>query len=514
MNSRFWKQSSKFIFVAIDFPENAIGHVSSFFYLYTTLNVIMVRESAGVIKVFSYNPFYEEATKRFYEITSISSSVADYYPDKLRNLNAYAYKIIFLRGGSRNVIKGETLTGTDVEIMKLIAQHQKASCKFYYINEDELTKQNFAAAINNPNIDLTIEISLRISSEIHTFVEIYETDGFCAIVPLPKRKSFFDILFKPFDSWTWILIFATMLFSGTAWFFINKRFHIDGVTTGYFIFSYIAYFIGQSVPFREHHKRQKVLLQLTILLTFVLGNAYQSLIISYISDAKNGERITTIDDMIAQNFSFFVDPIFQSMFKTSEDYRGLKSQIIATTSPVLENLNFSKLASENVALIFSCSLVDVMLNKLKPEEILEKKPIYFYYKVPEILYSFYLKYVTTPFSPFGSRLQELVSIIFESGIKQHLLELVPGEDLEARMKREYYENEEYLLNLEDLSGVFYILTAGMTIAFLVLLLELFARDFLRNVDWIGFKKALRGFFNRSGQHRRMRGVFQVRPIEA
>ena len=92
---------------------------------------------------------------------------------------------------------------------------------------------------------------------------------------------------------------------------------------------------------------------------------------------------------------------------------------------------------------------------------------------------------------------------------------LPGEDLKARKKQEYYDNEEYYLILKDLwkSGVFYIIIGGWMCSCLALLLEIFHHDFLNNFKWKKLTKVLRKVFRQTKQRRMRTRFIQVQPIK-
>lgn len=500
--------SSNFIFIAVNFPTNILKYVASVFYFVRALNTILVQETTrGRLIVYSFNPYELELRKRVYEIQADRSTFDVFFPDKFRDLKGYKYQIFFHVKSGRIWKTSNGTFGIDLKVMNNIAQHQNASCQFHTIERDEKGKKFYIDALNNPNFDLTIDTSVEISSNHHQKINTFETDGYCALVPLPSRNSFVKFLIKPFDSWTWLSILLLITFCAFAWIFINKMFQTNSVSTGYFIFSCIAQFIGQSIPFRNHHAIHKMILQLTFIMTFVLGNAYQSLLISFMFNARFGEKISTVDEMINQNFSYLVDPFFKLMFETSNDYPEIRTRIVETLDDATF-LNYSKLSSENVAIIMSCFDSNMLMNDMKAELMNEQKMMNFYYELPTKLYTFYLNYVMTHSSPFGNRIQELVQIIFDSGIKQKWNSRIPYENTKALKEREYYENENYFLNLEDLSNVFYILFICWIVSTVVLILEILFYHYLRCLWWNVKVK----FMNRIRQYQRRSKVIQVQPI--
>lgn len=488
--SRYWSKYAKFIFVAVDFPPNTVAQASLFPFSNRLLNVIFVQELNGKVTVSSYNPFASEPTKMFYELPGNTSNIDIFYEDKLRNVNGYRYNLVGYEDYPRFFVQNNQVFGTDIYFLKTIARQQNAGISVKIIELDVKASKTIASAMNSASFDVLINTGVHASLEQFDVINTFDSDGFCALIPFPERKSIFGMFIKPFDSLTWIFIFITVITSSIVWHFLNKRSRFKLNSASYFMFSFIANLLGQGIPFREHRVMQKVLLQLSIVLTFVLSNAYQSQIISLISAARYGDKISTVDDLMSRNFSFLVDPVFKQMFDSSDGYTSLRENIIDIYG-TLDEANFQKLASENVVIILRCSVADHLLNDIDSELELIRKPINFYYKLPQPLYTIFVKFWMTYLSPFGKRFQEASLKVFESGIKQLWKSRPAFENLEAKKLREYYENEEYLLNLKDLSGVFYILLGGLTIATFVFVLEILI-DMIVNKFW---RKPIHPFIN-------------------
>lgn len=70
----------------------------------------------------------------------------------------------------------------------------------------------------------------RISKLVNTF----DTDGYCALVPFPEKRSIFNFIYKPFDWWTWILLTISMVCCVVVWHFLRKSSLINSNSSGYF----------------------------------------------------------------------------------------------------------------------------------------------------------------------------------------------------------------------------------------------------------------------------------------
>ena len=469
------------------------------------LNFIVILTTGNNFEVISYNPFLRTASKVDKSLTEMNAV----FPDKLLDLNGYVYKILLYPDIPRINVRGNFINAQDFELMRVIAAKQNA--QFNLIVEWHPTEESFNHYLSEGTADICLNTDVFNHATRSRFMmrfNTFDTDGYCVIVPHPKRKTAFGFLFEPFDLWTWILLVGSMVCCAVVWNYLKRSSSLNSNSSGYFVFGFISNFLGQTIPFRDHRPMQKLILQLTILLTFILGTAYQSLVISMIADPRYGTKITTIDELISSNYSFYASSVFLKYFSTSSDYVELKSRTVGFLSG--HDLSFKKFSYENIAIIELCSRLDFILSGLMDKVTAENEAIEFYYMLDAKFSTFYLNLPLSFFSYFQQRLQDLSLRIFESGIRQRWTAKNPFEDAQARQERRYYENEEYFLNLKDLTPAFYLLALGLTISAMTFLFEIFWRDFLKNFIK---DKSTRRVNNIAPKKRTVRKKFiQVQPI--
>jgi hypothetical protein len=492
LQSDYWNNMAKFIFISTHMARNQLIQVSTFFNSLGVLDSITVGSFGEKLVMYSFNPFENQKSKRFYEI----SDKSNLYPDKLKYLKGYAYKMV----ANNEFPVGVHQNGKIVQ--KFIAQ--------------EKTHNKVLRMLNNREIDLSLNTAVSFKSKPANAIKAintFQTDGYCTMLPYPERKSFFSYVMKPYDTWSLTMIAVSMICLVIVWHLLNKYTPVPNPNSPwYFLFAFIAFFIGQGAEFREHRLLQKILIQLMIMMTFMLGNAYQSVLISLMAESRYGEQITTIQGMVDSNFTFKTDPVFMNMFKESEQYQGLHSKITGIFT-LKDFLKLHELSSEKTGLILECSVVDALYMNTANLFEADRNAIDFFYKLSHKLYSFYEMFPTAPYSMFANRLQEYSLKIHESGIKQHWQTLLSFEDMEAVKQRESNAKEEYLLNLEDMAGAFYCLGIGYFAALIAFLFEVFNHDFIQQLNWNTVARAIRrrirrwAWRNRVAPHR----IIQVQP---
>ena len=328
--SEYYRNSEKFIFIGVDMKLSDLNEVFKKFNELKILNFIVILTTGNNFEVISYNPFFQTVSNVDESLTDVNAV----FPDKLLDLNDYEYKIIFSLDVPRIQFRYKTFDAQDYELLKVIAKKQNARLKLSI--EMFPTGKN----LNNHLITGTSDICLNTDFFDHATrsrfmmrFNTFDTDGYCVIVPHPKRKTAFGFLFEPFDLWTWIFLVGSMVCCAVVWHYLKRSSSLNSNSSGYFVFGFVSIFLGQTIPFRDHRPMQKLILQLTILLTFILGTAYQSLLISMIAEPRYGTKITDFKDLIDRDYTFPEKRLFQHYFGITAGHDQLKLRVV-------DDLNF------------------------------------------------------------------------------------------------------------------------------------------------------------------------------
>jgi hypothetical protein len=422
--SQYWNSKSKFILVSTQRERTFLASTTSFFYTMALLDAIIIGQDGIGIQVISYNPFEKEPAKRVYDLDlrkKVTIEVA--FPDKLKDMKGHRYKARYRKYFPDVFFKGDQndengLTGMAKFFIDTIAKHQNATVN-YKRDSLEINKEiRLAKALTTQQADLNLNTNLMMfgkDADKFKLVNTYETDGFCVMLPYSTRKSFFEIIIKPFDLWTWILIMTSVTLLIVVWHFLNMRSNVPNPDSPWLLlFAFYAFFVGQGVEFRRNRLMQKVLIQLMIIMTFFLGNLYQSDLTSQMAEARNGERITTVEEMLAKNYTFHVDILFSRLLRSSGTHQNLQAKI--TGNFETQYLDYEKLAAENVGIISSCNNMYIMFHDM--DQLYRSfGAVDYYYRLPEKIFTWYLSYTTAPYSIYADRLQEYSLRIHESGRK-------------------------------------------------------------------------------------------------
>lgn len=301
--------------------------IVAFFHFLGVLNFIFLYEVSTTWKVFNYNPYSRKLIND--KISSVPAEVSHLFPDKLKDMHGYPYKIIVVHQFPRlNVFEGR-MKGIDAAIFTEIVKHQNASMEiaFEVSPNDNRGTLKFYDVLIGRMADLTLNTVLHSleSSMFLKFINTYDEVGFCALIPILPRLTFLHYILTPFDAWSWILLAGSIAICGLMWKLLSRR--STGTNSAwYFTFNVVGYFLAQSIPLRRNRRVQIAVLQ-CILMTFIMGNAYQSLIIASMSKSREGIRMNTVDEMFSSDLKFKVSPRLLKIFKDSGEFSSIHDRL-------------------------------------------------------------------------------------------------------------------------------------------------------------------------------------------
>lgn len=320
--SGYFQNDVRIVYIATRFRKKMLNNLARHFKNIGVLNyVILYRDQ--VWKVFTFNEFNKH--EKMLNASSAIKNIDLLFPDKLRDMHGYAYKLAITNQKPRLPLKKGRPVGIDESILSEITRHQNARMEIAFVlpvSDPERIKKIYEI-LTNRRADLTLntfyEKSEKSTNRRH--VNTYDVADYCALIPIPNRLSFLNFLLSPFDALSWIFMILSIIVCGFVWKLLRRRF-IASSSAWHFIIGVIANFFSQSVPFRTNRRIQTTLLQLCILMTFIMGNAFQSVIISFISASREGIRMKTINELFESNLKMKVDPRFYRILANSgDDYR-------------------------------------------------------------------------------------------------------------------------------------------------------------------------------------------------
>lgn len=333
--------------------------------------------------------------------------MSEHFPDRQKNLEGFTYELAlteqYPRIRAKKLPDGNyQLGGVNIEIFSEIVKHQggvwTVKVMSDYKNGSKASSRDmdqFAQALLVGQADLTLNTAINVPTvSYRSFVNTYDTVTYCAIVSVPPRLSFLRFLLTPYNPLSWFALWLAVAASALLWrLLIAKNGHSH--STSHFVFGVIANFLGQAIPIKTSSRKQTALLYLCILATFIMGNAYQSIILSLISKSRDGERFKTFNELLQSNLTFDTDFNFKSHVKNTHT-----SVDLARFNTEWERLeNFGMWNKSVNAAILRCDGLEYELNVVVDRQTYEK-----FYMLPEVQMPMYELFMLGARSPFHARL--------------------------------------------------------------------------------------------------------------
>lgn len=298
----------------------------------------------------------------------------------------------------------------------------------------------------------------------------FDTSSHCAMIPIPPVPSYADMILVPYDAWSWMLLGVSIV----GYVVVMKFFEMCSVT-GFnspfdVFFRLVGGVLGQSVELRTTRWYHHMLVIIFVVMMFVFGNVYQSIITGVFTAQRHGQRITTFEEMVDVDSGYnfcMVDYAFVDSRNTA--LKKMKSRMWNEEWRIdLKTIDYEARARNMSALIIECRVVKMLMSADK-SDFTHSHPAAHYYILPETFLSDYANLLSSPKSPFQDMLQEFSLRIFESGIRQHWERTLPFSHVFRPV--EDPPSHDYLL-LDDLVYVFIIYGIGMALATVGFVIEL------------------------------------------
>lgn len=295
------------------------------------LDIVVNCKRKERLEVFLFDLF----RNKIYSISTNTTNSSVFFKDKLRNMMQYSYKAIVCDQPPRlSVYSLENrflVVGVDLLVLYEICILQNDAIKFQEIDSDDpkfLTTIN--KALPSETIDFTLNTMHTSIFNLNSFrldhINTFDENGYCALGPIPKRLTFLDFILSPYDAWSWSCMIISIVICGVFCNILNRK--LENSDSGWRFTSVIAVnFVGQSIPFRNSRPMQMTLLQLCIMMTFIMGNAYQSLIIASMTTSRQGVRMKTISELFKSDFKMKVDRIAYLIFQNSGDFTNILNRM-------------------------------------------------------------------------------------------------------------------------------------------------------------------------------------------
>jgi hypothetical protein len=418
------------------------------------------------------------------------------FPDKLRNMTGYAYRIPVYNQPPRVRIVKRRLSSPIVFFFQALSTIQNSNLKPIFLHNSSFLRRYWLSK----EMDLSMNTANNIVSNEPKLLT-YETKSYCALVPIPPKTSLTQLIFvEPFDGLTWMFFALSVVGCVAVFWMFRSRGAVDSPwLLGYGMF---VYFIGQGVDFsRRNRMVLTILLQLIVLMIFVLSNAYEGVITSFMIQPLHEIRMKTVQDLLTSDYEILTDEAFIYTVRDYNEFQAIGHRLTTQKGMSANDLN-DLIINKRKVIIKECLSAEYELHMQQVNDRNNDRLFSdYYYMLPESIASKYLFLEASFANPFIERLQYYMDLCFQAGL-QHFWKVFINLDFYKEPK--YVVEEVEYLKLEDLYQVFSILAVGYALATLVLLVEIFLHDCLKSLNLRYLAHKLRNRVNKMAYKKKPR----------
>ena len=443
-------------------------NILNIFMIFGFLNVAICHESInGLIQ---YEIVYSLATEVAFYVDIPNGQMI--FPDKLKNMRGFIYKIAFYSQPPRILMQNDVITPM-IFFLEALGKVQNSRFQLLFLNHYSKLEHYWV----NRLMHLTLNTATIFDTPEPKLLT-YETIGYCALIPIPPKTSLSQLIFiEPFDGLTWMFLALSIVSSVAVFWVFRGRGAVDSPwLLGYGMF---VYFIGQGVDFsRRNRMILKMLILLIIMMIFVLSNAYEGAITSFMIQPMQEIRMKTVNDLIASDYEILTDEVFAFHVQDYDNLDSLKSRM--NTSGASKDIRFEEqVKKQHFVLIVTCESAEHELTRV----IGTNHPISdYYYLIPERLTSRFVQLEASYMNPFLETFQYYMDLSFQAGLP-HMWKIYSQQDILKKVKYAAHDDQKTYLKLEDIYQVLIFVSIGLVLATLALICEISFHDCLRYWNW-------------------------------
>jgi len=238
------------------------------------------------------------------------------FPDKLKDMAGYRYKIPIVDQPPIVQIKGNQVKSPMIRFLKEVSKIQNASLELNVIPSGRY----FSKLWQTRQMHLTPNTAATFDNLEPKLIN-YEKRGFCALVPIPEKTLTFRLMIiMPFDYLIWLPFVVSITASVAVWWMYRGRGAVD--SQWLLLAEIYKMFFGQGFTLsRNNHFMLLTLMQLICWLIFVISNAYESKITSCMIEPFYENRLETVEDLLASDYEIVTDEGFEFVVKDNEQFQ-------------------------------------------------------------------------------------------------------------------------------------------------------------------------------------------------
>lgn len=331
----------------------------------------------------------------------------------------------------------------------------------------------------------------------------YEKEGICVLVPkIPTISGWTlqPILLQPFQTNVWLIWLAGLVIAALCWKLLKRQQDSSSLR---FLYVSLIMIVGQLPNVRSTRRVLRILFQMIVISSFFFKNVYEGIVTSTMITKLDYKRFQTFEQLLESEIQFKFSLTRTISLRLAEVY-NLKYDYVRSRFKIEDKLQSSyvEMAKENCVFLTTCTNAEYLMTFNESVQS-------YYYILPHELLSHYRFLDVGVNSNFVEKWQDVMNHAFQTGLQNawnmfHKLGMS-----NAAIHLDITESDTTLTIVEILH-IFIQLLFLHAVATVVLLLEIFYHDFVKNLSW----KLLLRRNKRKNIVKPKVNIIQVRPVES
>jgi hypothetical protein len=398
----------------------------------------------------------------------IGDDLSEIFVTKFTNLHGFSLRLSYLKDEYRMIENNGQLEGIDAEYLKTVLS--KLNSKVDVISKFEKSQSvNFEANHITGSSDISFTMTpqkCNPTSDQRKYLYPHGILEIRVLVPKAGFVSSFQLFLQPFSIKVWITLIVVFMTLGWSWHRLNRRYSKKKLTRTEIGFQITRMQITQEfnlasivVPLRF----KRVFVIGFIFWSFVLSQAYQSVMIANLLEPFSYPEINTIEKLNESGINIYTPKIYFRLVNVISP--------IASTNFIVNDTKYELALKHefepNTAYVMSNT--DAYSVIYSEKNIKNGRPIM--HLMEEVLTYAPQSYTVDKKLPLKEEIDDIIGRIKASGIDQYWKTLAFGR-AEIRYKQKLAQTPQPSLKLKQFESAFKVLLIGHMLALIVFILEL------------------------------------------
>ena len=358
-------------------------------------------------------------------------------------------------------VENKKLIGVEGKLLDLFCERYNLTYSIVNKNTEQYVYQDIINNIYALHADLSLTTGVQMLSKTKfvDFIDLYNNDGLCMLVPRNIPVSSYENFDNPFDYKISICLLISSCLIVITWKTISMAVH-SGFSMNFIIFSVFRYLMGNSATGENRMTyKEKFVVYGYVFVAMILLALYESFVISFMMSDPSYKSVQSFQELNESNTKIYqyYDEIHTVIFRDEL----IMNRVNLTNDKQIVSL--PKDFDHNLAYVTTCQYADSFIRSsgnINGDQRL--------FDIMDEKITFYAQsYPVSNIFPLKKELQFIVSVLRESGLRDYWFRSEVHEN-----NRDMKEDEKSVLSLNDMQLPFIILGTGLALSFLVYLFEL------------------------------------------